>query len=101
MKRFAALFMSLCLIVGLGAGCNSSSSTGSGKVTIDSVSLPKKLDGNKIRIMAYDGWEDEHGEIRKMLKEWYGAEVEYIVVDWKEQKNKLFNARSGLTGTIS
>lgn len=42
-----------------------------------------------IKILAYDGWEQEHADIRKQLKDWYGATVEYIVVDDKDMKNKL------------
>lgn len=54
-----------------------------------SVSLPEKLDGSVIKILAYDGWEQEHADIRKQLKDWYGASVEYTVVDNKDMKNKL------------
>ena len=42
-----------------------------------------------IKILAYDGWEQEHADIRKQLKDWYGASVEYTVVDNKDMKNKL------------
>ena len=89
-KKTAAVLSVLCIALSCLAGCGGDSgSGGSGKATIDSVSLPEKLDGNVIKILAYDGWEQEHADIRKQLKDWYGATVEYTVVDDKEMKNKL------------
>lgn len=89
LKKIIAVAASAVIAAGAFSGCGGEKSGGNGKVTIESVSLPDKLDGDTIRVMAYDGWEEEHGNIRQMLKDWYGVDVEYIVVDWTEQKNKL------------
>ena len=45
--------------------CGGSGNGGSGKAEIKSVSLPEKLDGSVIKILAYDGWEQEHADIRR------------------------------------
>lgn len=88
--KVLSLALSLCLTFGALAGCGGDSKgNGGGKIDIDSVSLPEKLDGDVIKVLAYDGWEEEHGDIRQKLKDWYGASVEYTVCDSKDMKNKL------------
>ena len=90
MKKKISLMLAAALTAGLAlTGCGGSGNGGSGKAEIKSVSLPEKLDGSVIKILAYDGWEQEHADIRKQLKDWYGASVEYTVVDNKDMKNKL------------
>lgn len=80
----------LMLLTMAGCGSTDSGSTGSGKIPIKSVSLPEKLDGDVIRVLGYAGWEGEAGEIRQILKDAYGATVEYTVLtDWKENDNKI------------
>ena len=88
-KKTAAMLSAACIVFSSLAGCGGSGNGGSGKAEIKSVSLPEKLDGSVIKILAYDGWEQEHADIRKQLKDWYGATVEYTVVDNKDMKNKL------------
>lgn len=88
-KKTAAMVFAICTVFSGLAGCGGSGNGGSGKAEIKSVSLPEKLDGSVIKILAYDGWEQEHADIRKQLKDWYGATVEYTVVDDKDMKNKL------------
>ena len=92
-KKTAAMLSAACIVFSSLAGCGGSGNGGSGKAEIKSVSLPEKLDGSVIKILAYDGWEQEHADIRKQLKDWYGASVEYTVVDNKDMKG-----RSELTG---
>ena len=73
-------------------GCGEPAPSESGTAGTDnhgSVSLPKEIDGKTIKVIGYDGWEQEHGEIRQKLKDWYNATVEYTVVDSAELENKL------------
>lgn len=92
MKRWMTGAAAAVLLVTMAAGCGESGSGGggTGSVPIDSISLPEKLDSDVIKILGYAGWEGEHEEIRQILKEAYGATVEYTVLsDWKENENKI------------
>lgn len=58
-KKTAAMLSAACIVFSSLAGCGGSGNGGSGKAEIKSVSLPEKLDGSVIKILAYDGWEQE------------------------------------------
>ena len=89
----ATLGFAAALLLTMTAGCGDQggqSGGGSGKLPINSVSLPEKLDGDVIKILGYAGWEAEHEEIRKILKDTYGVTVEYTVLsNWKDNDNKI------------
>ena len=63
-KKTAAMVFAICTVLSGLAGCGGSGNGGSGKADIKSVSLPERLDGSVIKILAYDGWEQEHADIR-------------------------------------
>lgn len=93
MKRIKVLAgvcaMTAGLVLGLG-GCSEATTTSGGSGgDHGSISLPEKIEGDTIKVLGYDGWEQEHGDIRDKLMEWYGATVEYTVVDSAELQNKL------------
>ena len=93
-KRKVVSVVLLAVMIGTIAltGCGdtgTSESGASGTGNHGSVSLPKEIDGKTIKVIGYDGWEQEHGEIRQKLKEWYNATVEYTVVNSAELENKL------------
>ena len=69
-KRWLMGAAAAALLLTMTAGCGDKggqSGGGSGKLPINSVSLPEKLDGDVIKILGYAGWEAEHEEIRKIL----------------------------------
>lgn len=68
LRKTASMVLAICTVLSGLAGCGGSGNGGSGKAEIKSVSLPEKLDGSVIKILAYDGWEQEHADIRKQLK---------------------------------
>lgn len=92
-KRWLMGAAAAALLLTMTAGCGDKggqSGGGSGKLPINSVSLPEKLDGDVIKILGYAGWEAEHEEIRKILKDAYGVTVEYTVLsNWKDNDNKI------------
>ena len=83
----AAVLLSLSLTL-TGCGGETQQAVGGGG-NHGSISLPEKIDGKTIKVLGYDGWEQEHGDIRDKLMDWYGATVEYTVVNWRDLENKL------------
>lgn len=63
-----------------------------------SKSLPAKIEGDTIRVLAFEGWTREHGNIIKELEKRYGATVEYTVTIWSQVANKLaLDTASGIS----
>ena len=63
-----------------------------------SKSLPAKIEGDTIRVLAFEGWTREHGKIIKELEKRYGATVEYTVTIWSQVANKLaLDTASGIS----
>lgn len=87
--RMVAAAVASVMMAGMMTACGGSGGDGGSGPTLQSRSLPSKLEGSTIRVLAYDGWQEEHADIRQNLKDWYGVSVEYTVHNWQELKKKL------------
>lgn len=87
--RTVAAAATAVMMAGMMTACGGSGGAGGSGPTLQSRSLPEKLEGSTIRVLAYDGWQEEHADIRQDLKDWYGVSVEYTVHNWQELKKKL------------
>lgn len=89
MKKFLSIFASLCLVVGMFAGC----SKGSDEKKEDSKSSESS---NEITFMIPD-WGDPGDELLKEFEKDSGIKVKVIQTSWDDIRDKISTAAAGKT----